>query len=155
MTLPPVKIYKPSKFKALPFAPRIAFGSGDEAEFLVGEVNGMKASAPEERYVNALRQTKNVNGFEFRVALGAPRGMSGWKELDLLVDSLGVKHAIEIDTEFTHRDKGTSDVLHDAIVLNELRQLGYMVYPEVLHINGDRDLVDMKTALQTTRSQFE
>lgn len=117
-----------------------------EAEVLVGEVQGMKASMPEERLHNALAANRNVQGLEFRYTLGAPRGLPGWFELDYLVASGGQHYAIEVDTEFSHRMKVRSDALHDARVLKSLRGQGLTVYPSVIHLDGETDLADPAAA---------
>ena len=127
---------------------------GEEGEVLAGTVNGMKASAPEERLFRALKKNPKVQGMEFRYTIGAPRGLPGWKEVDYLVASLGLVYAIEVDTAFTHRGKKESDRLHDAIVLNALRQQGLNVYPSVIHLDGESELVDQKNADTTVRRMF-
>lgn len=113
-----------------------------EQESLSGEVQGLKASMIEERFARAL-QKKNIP-FQFRLELGAGRNQPGFKELDFLVERSGMFYAVEIDTAFTHRQKQNADVLHDAIVLNELK--GLTVYPKVFHIDGDKDLAVQKDA---------
>lgn len=125
-----------------------------EAEVFAGQVMGMKASQPEERLYRALKKNAKVHGMEFRFTIGAPRGLPGWKELDFLVASFGLVYAIEVDTAFTHRDKGESDRLHDAIVLNDLQKQGYNVYPRVIHLDGESDLVDQKNADTTAKRMF-
>lgn len=109
---------------------------------LMGEVDGFQASAPEERLARALRK-KNLQ-FQFRMTVGAPRGLPGWKELDFIVWSSGMLYAVEVDTAFTHRQKENADVLHDAIILNdpELQAMGTF-YPKVFHADGDHDLADL------------
>jgi hypothetical protein len=121
-----------------PYKPRLDDGS--EPEFLAGEVQGKKASAPEERLFNAMMKNEHIEQATFRYTIGAPRGLPGWKELDALVAARGMVYAIEVDTAFTHRDKKSSDVLHDAIVLADLRKQGMNVYPTVQHVDGERDL---------------
>jgi hypothetical protein len=107
-------------------------------EVLEGSVQGMPASAAEERMARALE--KKELGFQFRVALGAPRNMPGFKEVDFIVESNGILYGVEVDSPFTHAQKGNADVLHDAIVINELSQMG-MTYPNVIHANRDGDLI--------------
>jgi len=143
---------KPKYILPSPIKPRA--DTGDEAEILGGMVQNKKASAPEERLAKALGKLPTVEGFEFRYTVGAPRGMPGWKELDYLVSSRGQVYAIEVDTEFTHRNKGRADVLHDAIVLRDLEQQGMQVYPTVIHLMGEDDLVDQKWADTTAKRIF-
>jgi Holliday junction resolvase-like predicted endonuclease len=93
--------------------------------------------------------------FEFRYTLGAPRGLPGWKELDFLVQKNGMVYPVEVDTEFTHRNKGEADRLHDAIVLSELEQEGYQVFPQVIHVMGESDLIDQRAADATAKRLFQ
>lgn len=144
--LPTVKIRKTPKPTAImpaPFKPDIA---PDNAEVLSGEVMGMKASAPEERLYKALGKTGKVKGMRFRYAVGAPRGLPGWKECDFVVESMGLVYLIEVDTLFTHRNKKEKDRLHDAILLNEMNKQGMNIYPRVIHLDGDTELVDQQNA---------
>lgn len=156
--LPAVKI-KVSRKKSgkldlpAPYRPRI--DNGGEAELLEGQVNGMKASAGEERFAKALRKITSVDGFEFRYTIGAPRGLPGWKEVDFIVQKQGTLYAIEVDTAFTHRDKKASDALHDGIVLKELAKLGLQLYPVVIHLDGESDLVDQQKADQTAKRYLQ
>jgi hypothetical protein len=123
----------------------------EEPELFTGMVKGFKASAGEERGGNALEQNPKVANFFFRMTIGAERNMPGFKELDYLIETTsGLYYAVEVDSAFTHRDKGTSDILHDAIVLNALKHLN--IYPQVIHWDIDRDLPDRKTAAQTVKN---
>lgn len=122
-------------------------------EILEGQVQGLKASAAEERAARALGVHQNVGGFQFRLAVGGARNTPGWKELDYLVWTKAQQFfAFEVDSAFTHRNKQNADVLHDAIILKELEYL--QPYPQVIHLDGERDLVDMKSATQTFRRYF-
>lgn len=142
---------KPFKFRTprttfrANFPPKPQIAPAEEQELLTGSVRGLKASAPEERLANAL----DKKGFQylFRYSVGAPRGLPGWKELDFLVQARGLLYAVEVDTAFTHRTKANSDVLHDAIVLNdkELQTMGQL-WPTVTHVDGESDLVDAKNS---------
>ncbi len=124
--------------------------SAAEPEALTGEVKGFKASAGEERAANALGQNSKVADFFFRMTIGAERNMPGFKELDYLIESTsGMYYAVEVDSAFTHRDKGTSDILHDAIVLENLKNLN--IFPQVIHWDIDRDLPNRETAKQTVK----
>lgn len=117
-------------------------------EELGGSVQGLPASAIEERAARSIQ--KNRKPFQFRLALGEGRNLPGWKELDFLVDNGGIYYAIEIDTEFTHRLKQNADVLHDAIVLSELK--GMTVYPQVIHVDGNKDLATQEDSDRYFRS---
>jgi hypothetical protein len=79
------------------------------------------------------------------------RNLPGWKELDYLVETIyGMYYAVEVDSAFSHRLKGTSDVLHDAIILENLKHLN--IYPHVVHWDIDRDLPNAQTARQTVKN---
>ena len=156
--LPPVKVHVPRRTSGklklpAPYRPRIE--QGEEAELLEGTVQGMKASKGEERFARALSKITAVDGFQFRYAVGAPKGLPGWKELDFVVVKGGTLYAIEVDTAFTHRDKKASDTLHDAIILKELAKLGMQLHPIVIHLDGESDLADQSKANQTAKRLFQ
>lgn len=154
--LPQVRVIRPRRANPIlpaPFKPTI--GDDNESENLVGQVHGMKASAPEERLVTDLEKHPKVQSVQFRYVVGAPRGLPGWKEVDVLAASFGLVYAIEVDTEFTHRDKKQeADRLHDVIVLNALRAEGLNVYPQVIHLDGETELADGKNTHNTVRRMF-
>lgn len=155
MALPKVHVRLPRKSQPVipsPQMPRL--DTGDEAEVLGGTVQGKKASAPEERLFRALEEV-GITGATFRYTVGAPRGLPGWKELDALIPARGLVYAVEVDTAFTHREKGRADVLHDAIVLKELEKTGLSVYPKVIHLDGESDLADRQWALNTVKRLFQ
>lgn len=150
---------KPFRFKPVRRAIKVDLPSfpsqtsETEAEQLTGSVQGKKASAPEERMAKAL--DKAGIQYIFRYVVGAPKGLPGWKELDFLVAANGVMNAIEVDTAFTHRNKANSDVLHDAIVLNdrEIQSMGE-IWPQVRHVDGDSDLASQKNADRFVKMHF-
>lgn len=122
----------------------------EEPELFTGQVRGFKASQGEERAANALDRNPRVRNFFFRMTIGAERNMPGWKELDFLIEAAsGMWYAVEVDSQFTHRDKQAGDILHDAIVLDSLRSLN--VFPEVIHWDIDRDLPNARTAAMTVK----
>lgn len=130
-----------------------ALGSGQEPEALMGVVEGMEASAPEERLAKALDEAQIR--YIFRYTVGAPRGLPGWKEVDFIVLTKGITYALEVDTAFTHRSKANSDVLHDAIVQNdEYLQASGELWPYVIHADGDSDLSTKDGAKAYVRKQF-
>lgn len=119
-------------------------------EHLTGQVQGLPASEGEERSVRAAEKNSNVRQVHFRVPVGAARNMPGWKELDLLIEARsGLYYAIEVDSEFTHRNKSNADILHDAIILHELSYLN--IYPKVFHVDNERDLASQQMADETFR----
>lgn len=150
---------KPFRFKIVKRALKVdlpSFTSNEaatEPEQLTGQVQGMQASAPEERMAKAL--DKAGIQYLFRYTVGAPRGLPGWKELDFLISSGGLLQAVEVDTAFTHRNKQQSDVLHDAIVLNDqsIQAMGEL-YPRVMHVSGDSDLSDQDSANKFVKQNF-
>lgn len=155
--LPKVRIIRQRRRNSpmLP-APQKPDTVGVESEVLAGTVQGMKASAPEERLARALDKLQSIDQYQFRYTVGAPRGLPGWKELDFLVPYRGLVYAIEVDSAFTHLGKsGRSDVLHDAIVLHELEKQGMQTYPQVIHLRMEDELVDQKTADRTAKGLFQ
>lgn len=131
-------------FIGLPSIPRL---DGPEPELLTGSVDGITASAPEERLAKALDKA-NLQ-YIFRYTVGAPRGLPGWKEIDFVVLTKGMLYLVEVDTAFTHRAKENQDVLHDAIALNdpELNASGEL-WPYVLRADGDGELASEQGAQQ-------
>jgi hypothetical protein len=127
-------------------------GDAREAELFTGTVKGFKASKGEERAANALYANTKVANFFFRMTIGAEgRNLPGWKELDYLIESTtGMYYAVEVDSQFSHRLKGTSDILHDAIILENLNHLN--IYPQVVHWDIDRDLPNAAVAKQTVKN---
>lgn len=145
------KLPKQTPLIGLPSLPRI--GDNAPEEMLTGTVQGVKASAPEERMAKALDKAKIQ--YEFRYTVGAPRGLPGWKELDFLILTKGIVYALEVDTAFTHRNKESSDVLHDAIIQNdpEINSVGTL-WPTVIHADGDSDLASQTNAEGYVKNLF-
>lgn len=156
MKLPPLKIPKSRRAlrPSLPAPHRPRLTDREEPEVLGGSVQNMKASQPEERFAKALDKVGTIEGYEFRRTIGAPRGLPGWKELDFLVAARGQYYAIEVDSAFSHRDKGRADVLHDAIVLRDLEKDGLQVYPSVIHLHMESELIDQRWADTTAKRLF-
>jgi hypothetical protein len=153
VALPKVKIRlirKPKTILPAPFKPRA--DTGNEPEGLSGTVQNMKASAPEERLARAL--DKQQTEYKFRYTVGAPRGMPGFKEVDFIVPAFSQYYAVEVDTAFTHREKGRADVLHDAIVLAALKKEGLQMFPTVIHVDGESDLLTSENALRWVKQRF-
>lgn len=146
-----IKYRFPSTRQRLPYTGigrRAAETAIDEA--LEGQVQGLPASAGEERAGRALAQHERVQAFWFRLPVGGARNTPGWKELDYLVQHTnGLYYLIEVDSAFTHRQKANADILHDAILINELEPLG--VFPKVYHVDNERDLADQAMANETFR----
>jgi hypothetical protein len=139
----------------LPVMPKGGLGrsrkEAAEPELLTGLVKGWKASKGEERAAIAISRNTHIAEYVFRMTIGAERNMPGFKELDFLITTTyGMYYAVEVDSAFTHREKGTSDILHDAIILQNLKHLN--IYPQVIHWDIDRDLPDIPTAEKTVRN---
>lgn len=150
--LPPVKIRKTRTPKVeMPAPPFPVIHSDEGNEILSGEVRGYRASKAEERLANAL--DKKGISYYFRYTLGAPRGLSGWFEIDFVIQTQSMVYAVEVDSEFTHETKKEKDRLHDAKALQELKKFGNL-FPQVIHIDGEADLADMKTAEDTVSRLF-
>jgi hypothetical protein len=118
--------------------PRVAV----DKEQLMGSVRGMKASSLEERFAKALDK-RNID-YYFRLSIGAPRGLPGWKELDFLVVNGGY-YPIEIeDTTFIHHGTTAEDMLKDAQTVEYLKM--YNPFP-VKHVDqtrlGDDKMADL------------
>lgn len=144
----PVRIRGQSRF-ATPAPTRAGFHS-DQPERMLGVVQDKQASEPEEQLARALERAGRQ--YIFRYVFGAPRYAPGWKELDFIVLS-DLVYLVEVDTPFTHRGKAQKDILHDAMALNDsgIKRLG-TVFPQVLHVNGNEDLVDSRTSDNWVRS---
>lgn len=137
--------------EGLPSLPRIS--GTDKPEQLLGVVQDMQASAPEERFARALEDLDLQ--YVFRYTSGAPKGLPGWKELDFIVVTNGLVYLVEVDTAFTHRGKEAKDVLHDAILMNdtEIQMMGE-VWPTVIHADGDGELASQDTASAYVKRMF-
>jgi hypothetical protein len=145
------KIVKRAIKVDLPSFPSLSAETAPER--LTGTVQDKDASAPEERMAKAL--DKQGIQYIFRYVVGAPKGMPGWKELDFLISSDGMLNAVEVDTVFTHRNKQQSDLLHDAIILNDqgIRTMGD-IYPVVRHASGDTELSSQDLADKYVKQNF-
>jgi hypothetical protein len=154
--LPKVKIVRqrpPTPLLPSPHKPRV--DTGNQPEVLEGTVQGKKASAPEERLAKALAKLPSVSGYQFRQTLGAPRGLPGWFEIDFVIAARGLVYAVEVDSAFTHRQKtGRGDVLHDAKALKQLSRQGTQVYPTVIHLTMEKDLIDQEWADRSAKRHF-
>lgn len=108
-------------------------------EQLDGFVQGKKATDDEERFAKALDKIGSVQGYEFRMALGAPRGMPGWRELDYLVQTPGGWRAFEIDdTSFVHRGESArnADQTRDLQRIQALERQGIHLARGIEHVDA-------------------
>ena len=140
---------KPKFVMPAPIRPQLV---SDESERMTGMVKGIKASEPEERFAQALDRAGKA--YVFRYVFGAPKYAPGWKEMDFVIID-GLVYLVEIDTVFTHRSKGSSDILHDTLALTDqsFKQFGE-VYPSVIRVDGDFDLADKQSADRFVRRSF-
>ena len=115
-------------------------------EQLSGAFKGMKASDIEERFGNALMTHPSVVQVLFRMPVGAPRGMPGWKELDFLVQTHYGWRAFQTDDiEFIHvGGSKVKDALTDLVIRDALKRDGIEIR-EVERIKSI-DLNDFKQA---------
>ena len=107
-------VWKPPKEAALPRNLNRSVGIND-AEMLVGEIQGMRASDLEERFARAL--DKAGLEYEFRAPFIAGRNLPGEIEVDFLVQD-GAPQPIQIDGAFTHKsaEQREEDAVKDAIL---------------------------------------
>lgn len=112
-------------------------------EELSGFVNGLQAAQGEERLVRTTRkgiQKGSVRNFFFRISPGVPKGVPGWKELDLLVVLVGRNLAFSVkDMSFVHANAAdqAQDSLNEIILLQRLRAIGYDT-PRIISIDASR-----------------
>ena len=153
-----MKKLKTFKFKKVPHGsfqkiPSHVSVEAEDPEQLTAVVQGKQASAPEERLARALDEAGI--SYEFRFNFGAPKPLPGWKELDFLISHAGLLYATEVDTLFTHRLKGYSDPLHDALILADknISAMGEL-YPHVFHASGDTELSTQANAKQYVKQNY-
>lgn len=132
------KIIRKKEEKAPPARrPQVA---RDGEEILSGYIDGFPAARGEEFLVTELRKSRNVRNVSFRMAVGAPRNLPGWLELDLLVETYNGYRAFEVDDmSFVHlggRETNESKV-KDLRRVAGLRKMGYNVR-EIEHIDDDK-----------------
>ncbi len=109
-------------------------------EVLSGYVDGMPAARGEEFLVTELRKSKNVRQVSFRMAVGAPRNMPGWLELDVLVETANGYRAIEVDDmSFVHRGgrESAESKVKDLRRVAGLQKMGINVR-QIEHIDDDK-----------------
>lgn len=119
------------------------FFAVEREEPLTGLVNGLQAAQGEERLVRTTRkgiQKGSVRNFFFRISPGVPKGVPGWKELDLLVVLVGRNLAFSIkDMSFVHANAAdqAQDSLNEIVLLQRLRAIGYDT-PRIISIDASR-----------------
>jgi hypothetical protein len=139
MSYPAKQVFRPYKLKPkgghLPLtSQRPSYATA--AEQLMGSVTGIPATQGEERFARALLRDKNVLTFYFRMPIGAPHGMPGWKELDYFVQTVMGYRAVQIDgVDFVHLGTQGIDILRDRATIGDLKNYGI---GEVIHVRADQ-----------------
>lgn len=124
-----------SRMKPLYVAP-----TPKQQEALDGFVQGKSATADEERFARALERNNRAQSYEFRLAVGAPKGMPGWRELDFLVYTYSGWRAFEIDdTSFVHKGESarTTDRLRDISRIQALSVQGINLLAGIEHVDAN------------------
>jgi hypothetical protein len=122
-------------------------------EVLSGFVDGMPAKRDEEFFVQEVRKHPNHRGSSFRMALGAPRNMPGWLELDVLVETANGYRAFELDDmSFVHlgQRESAETKVKDMRRMNGLAKYGITPRMGIEHIDAS-DLEDR----QKTKKKLE
>lgn len=122
----------------------------DGEEILSGYVDGIPAKRDEEFFLSEVRKLPNVLSSEFRMAVGAPKNLPGWLELDALIGTFAGYRAFEIDDmSFVHlgQREAAETKLKDIRRVDGLRKIGVNVR-EIEHIDAadleDRDKTKTK-----------
>jgi hypothetical protein len=126
-----------------------------ETEEYTGIIDGLEAKHGEENLFKQAYKTGAVMGHWFRVSIGAPRNMPGWKELDFLfLLKTGEYVAIQVrDYEFVHKglEAEGSDMASDMFVLQELAKEGISVRGNSVISIDDNDLLTPELAKHTVQ----
>ncbi len=130
------KVSKKPQYEFPSNKPKIA---KEGEEVLSGFVDGIPAARGEEFFMQEVRKLPNHRGSQFRMALGAPRNMPGWLEMDALVETVGGYRAFEIDDmSFVHlgqRESAEARV-KDMRRLNGLLKYGITPMKGIEHIDA-------------------
>lgn len=124
-------------------------------EILSGYVDGISAKRDEEFFMSEVRKLPNVLSSSFRMAVGAPKNLPGWLELDALIETFTGARAFEIDDmSFVHlgQRESAETKLKDIRRVDGLRKMGINVRT-IEHIDAadleDRD--NTKTKIRELR----
>jgi len=121
-------------------------GLSQERENLSGNIDGVSASALEERLAKASRRYAT---YRFKLPLGVP-GQPGWKELDFLFFTSGSAVAVEVDdVTFIHRGENPEQDPDDLLRIEQLRYLGVNV-DKINHVDNTK-LMTQEAANATAR----
>jgi hypothetical protein len=148
-----VYIYKKSRQAQVPIPSTRPRPEPDRVELLSGNIAGVKAAKGEERFYRAMMKDPQVKQVWFRLPLGAPKGMPGWKELDFLVlKTSGMYSAFSVkDVTFVHAGtaKTATDLMNDMVMVQALKSQGINVN-DIITIDA-RDLDDEELAARTEK----
>ena len=126
----------PRRTKRRPYIQRTRPEFAKTPEELYGWVNGLSATQGEERFYRAMAKLASVRNIGFRIPVGAPRGMPGWKELDFFVETYTGYRAIQIDgIDYVHRGTSEEDIIRDLITMKYLAPYNIGI---VLHVRADQ-----------------
>jgi hypothetical protein len=111
-----------------------------------GTIDGLQARQGEINLFQAAYRTGAVQSHIFRMSVGAPKGLPGWKELDFLfLTKAGNYVGIQVkDYEFVHHGEAATaeDLSDDAYILQELTKEG-------INLEGNKvisvDALDLET----------
>lgn len=120
----------------------------DGEEVLTGYVDGIPAKRDEEFFMSEVRKVPSVKNSTFRMAVGAPRNMPGWLELDALLETMGGFRAFEIDDmSFVHlgQRENAETKVKDLRRVAGLAKYGISVPKGIEHL----DAADLETRAQT------
>lgn len=129
--------------------PKVA-KEGEEA--LSGFYNGLPAKRDEEFFMQEASKLPSVRGVEFRMAIGAPKGLPGWLELDGLLETYNGFRAFEIDDmSFIHlgQRENAETMVKDLRRIVGLQDKGIFIN-KVEHIDA-ADLTTREAARQLLR----
>lgn len=117
-------------------------------EVLTGFVDGIPAKRDEEFFMSEVRKVPTVRSSQFRMAVGAPRHMPGWLELDALIETFGGFRAFEIDDmSFVHlgQREDAETKVKDLRRVAGLAKYGISLHKGIEHL----DAADLETRAQT------
>ncbi len=108
-------------------------------EILSGFVDGIPAARGEEFFMQEVRKLATHRGSQFRMALGAPRNMPGWLEMDALIETVNGYRAFEIDDmSFVHlgQRESAETKVKDLRRMNGLAKYGITPRKGIEHIDA-------------------
>lgn len=109
-----------------------------DEEVLSGYFDGIPANRGEEFFMQEADRMENVRSVEFRMTLGAPKGLPGWLELDALIETYNGFRAFEIDDmSFVHlgQREAAETKVKDSRRIDGLRRMAISVR-EIEHVDA-------------------